>query len=357
MKRRVNNLASTTTTKKRRDWKEAEEEDVGDTGTGPLPDSDEESKTEAKPEVKTAAKVTTGVPNPVVWFDVSVADKPRGRLHFELFRDLLPVASENFRKLCAGHVNDSGEKVSYAKTFLDLVHTKTFATGGDIDASVQLEAIEQSGPLRHAKAGLLTMATGNVSSFDPRFQITLGAAPNLDGKQVVFGQLLASPGAALHPLHWIEAVSTSTGTPREEVQIEACGECTTEECQVLLGAMVMAAQVDRTSESQADRYGRTGHTHGELEDAVTNENLSQVLELTEDLLGHLEWASKRTMSDSERDRKAGQLEVKLKSLMGALRKVAFKAGEFNGFENKLALDSKGQLGRAKDLEESLLRVY
>ena len=68
-----------------------------------------------------------------------------------------------------------------AKTFLDLVHTKTFATGGDIDetqqkmcsshlkraqarcfaavasglslqASVQLEAIEQSGPLRHAKA-------------------------------------------------------------------------------------------------------------------------------------------------------------------------------------------------------------
>ena len=26
------------------------------------------------------------------------------------------------------------------------------------------------------------------------------------------------------------------------------------------------------------------------------------------------------------------------------------AGEFNGFENKLALDSKGQLGRAKDLE-------
>jgi len=43
--------------------------------------------------------------------------------------------------------------------------------------------------------------------------------------------------------------------------------------------------------------------------------------------------------------------------MGALRKVAFKAGDFNGFENKLALDSKGQLGRAKDLEESLLRVY
>ena len=27
-------------------------EDVGDTGTGPLPDSDEEAKTEAKPEAR-----------------------------------------------------------------------------------------------------------------------------------------------------------------------------------------------------------------------------------------------------------------------------------------------------------------
>ncbi|CAE7032437.1 cyp12 [Symbiodinium natans] len=357
MKRRVNTLASTTTTKKRRDWKEAEEEEDG-AEAGPLPDSDDEPKAEnSKPEEKTAAKAATGIPNPVVWFEISVADKPRGRLHFELFRDLLPVAAENFRKLCAGYADDGGKKISYAKTFFDLVHTKTVATGGDIDASVQLEGIEQSGPLRHAKAGLLTMPIGNLSSFDPRFQITLGPTPNLDGKQVIFGQLLASPGAALHPLHWVEAVSTSTGTPREEVQVEACGECTTEECQVLLGAMVMAAQVDRTSESQADRYGRSGLLHGELEDAVTSDNLSQVLELTEDLLGHLEWACKRTMADSERDRKAGLLEVKLKSLMAALRKVAFKAGEVNGFENRLALDAKGQLGRAKDLEQSLLRVY
>lgn len=35
----------------------------------------------------------------------------------------------------------------------------------------------------------------------------------------------------------------------------------------LLGEMVMAAQVDRVAESQADRYGRTGHRHGQLEDA------------------------------------------------------------------------------------------
>ncbi|CAK9053234.1 unnamed protein product [Durusdinium trenchii] len=75
-------------------------------------------------------------------------------------------------------------------------------------------------------------------------------------------------------------MGTANGTPREEISIKACGECSAEECQVLLGAMVMAAQVDRTPEHQVDRYGRTGHMHGELEDAVTHDNLTQVLELT-----------------------------------------------------------------------------
>lgn len=34
--------------------------------------------------------------------------------------------------------------------------------------------------------------------------------------------------------------------------------------QVLLGAMVMAAQVDRTLESQIDRFGRTGGNGGRV---------------------------------------------------------------------------------------------
>ena len=32
-----------------------------------------------------------------------VADKSRGRLHFELFQDLAPKAAESFRQLCIGH--------------------------------------------------------------------------------------------------------------------------------------------------------------------------------------------------------------------------------------------------------------
>ena len=34
------------------------------------------------------------------------------------------------------------------------------------------------------------------------------------GKQLIFGQLLATPGCSLHPLHWVEVMGTANGTPR-----------------------------------------------------------------------------------------------------------------------------------------------
>jgi len=350
MKRRVNTLASSTGTKKRH-WREEEEEEAGDLG-GPLPDSDEEKP---PPPEASISEPSTGAPNPVVWLEVQVADKSRGRLHFELFKDLAPNAAESFRQLCIGYATD-GTVVSYKKTFVDVVYAGKYLDAGDVDASLPFDGVETSCSLTHAKAGLLTMPFGSASFYDPRFQITLGPMKEYDGKQLIFGQLLATPGCSLHPLHWMEVMGTENGTPREEILITACGECSAEECQVLLGAMVMAAQVDRTRESQLDRYGRTGHSHGELEDAVTHENLAQVLELTEDLLGHLEWACKKNMG-SERDRKAKVFEAQLKSLSKALKKVEFKAGDIKGYENRIALDAKSQLGRAKDLEESLVRVY
>lgn len=354
MKRRVNTLASSTA-KKSRHWREEEEEDAGPSdGVGvPLPDSDDEKP--PPPQAPASSPSGVGAPNPVVWLEIQVADKSRGRLHFELFQDLAPKASESFRQLCLGHRADS-KTVSYAETAVDVVYAGRYLTAGDIDASLPFDGVESSCDLKHAKAGLLTMPFGSASFYDPRFQITLGPVKELDGKQLIFGQLLGTPGCSLHPLHWVEVMGTPNGTPREEIVIKACGECSAEECQVLLGAMVMAAQVDRTPESQVDRFGRTGHTHGELEDAVTHENLTHVLELTEDLLGHLEWACKKNMG-SERDRRAGLFEAQLKSLTKALKKVEFKAGDIKGYENRLALDAKSQLGRAKDLEESLVRVY
>jgi hypothetical protein len=35
--------------------------------------------------------------NPQVYFDISIASKPAGRLTFELFSDVVPKTAENFK--------------------------------------------------------------------------------------------------------------------------------------------------------------------------------------------------------------------------------------------------------------------
>ena len=40
--------------------------------------------------------------NPVVFFDVSLAGNPAGRIKIELFADICPRTAENFRQFCTG---------------------------------------------------------------------------------------------------------------------------------------------------------------------------------------------------------------------------------------------------------------
>ncbi|CAK0851194.1 unnamed protein product, partial [Prorocentrum cordatum] len=161
----------------------------------------------------------------------------------------------------------------------------------------------------------------------------------------------------LHPLHWVEAVGTTgSGAPREAVVIEACGECDAAEQEAVLGAMVMAAQLDSAAESEEDRFGRAGMQHGKLVDAVTTENLVEVLNLTDDLVEHLKYAAKKLKTDPQKDRRAREMEVRLKDLVGVLEKVQHKTGEVSGFDNKLASKVKEQRNSVRELEASMARI-
>lgn len=40
--------------------------------------------------------------NPVVYFDISIGGQPVGRVHMELFLDVVPATTENFRQFCTG---------------------------------------------------------------------------------------------------------------------------------------------------------------------------------------------------------------------------------------------------------------
>mmetsp|Transcript_10580 Transcript_10580/g.65086 ORF Transcript_10580/g.65086 Transcript_10580/m.65086 type:complete len:149 (-) Transcript_10580:3324-3770(-) len=74
--------------------------------------------------------------------------------------------------------------------------------------------------LKHASAGVVGMANSGKNSNTSQFYITFGACPQLDGKHVVFGQVVDG----LDVLELMEATGASEdGAPREIFQVENCG--------------------------------------------------------------------------------------------------------------------------------------
>ena len=47
---------------------------------------------------------------PKTYFDISIGGKPKGRIVFELYNDIVPKTAENFYKLCEGNCGMSKSK-------------------------------------------------------------------------------------------------------------------------------------------------------------------------------------------------------------------------------------------------------
>jgi peptidyl-prolyl isomerase H (cyclophilin H) len=50
--------------------------------------------------------------NPIVYFDIAIGGQPMGRIQMELFLDVVPATSENFRQFCTGEFKRGGYKGS-----------------------------------------------------------------------------------------------------------------------------------------------------------------------------------------------------------------------------------------------------
>lgn len=74
--------------------------------------------------------------------------------------------------------------------------------------------------LPHTKKGLLSMANAGPDSNGSQFFITFAPAPWLDGKHVVFGELIEGDNV----LSQIEEAGSRDGAPKTEVKITDCGE-------------------------------------------------------------------------------------------------------------------------------------
>ena len=69
--------------------------------------------------------------NPVVFFDVTVAGRPVGRIEMTLRADVTPRTAENFRVLCTGEKSTPQKKLWFKDSIFHRVIPQFMLQGGD----------------------------------------------------------------------------------------------------------------------------------------------------------------------------------------------------------------------------------
>ena len=172
--------------------------------------------------------------NPTVWFDIQIGDKAAGRVEFELFADVVPRTAENFRCLCTGEKGATpklGIPLHFKGSTFHRVIPGFMCQGGDFTVGNGTGGASIYGGMfadesfsgkagKHTGFGCLSMANRGRNTNSSQFFVCIGKTPHLDGKHVVFGQLISGGDV----VRAVEAVGSAGGRTAETVTVVDCGQ-------------------------------------------------------------------------------------------------------------------------------------
>ncbi|KAF5995405.1 MULTISPECIES: peptidylprolyl isomerase [Streptomyces] len=157
-----------------------------------------------------------------VFFEVSADGEPLGRIEFKLYDDVVPETARNFRELATGQ-NGFGYKGSpFHRVIPDFMlqggdFTNEDGTGGKSIYGAKFP--DENFKLKHTKPGLLSMANAGRNTNGSQFFITTIVTDWLDGKHVVFGEVVEG----MDVVKAVEKLGSRSGATSKKIVISDSG--------------------------------------------------------------------------------------------------------------------------------------